>query len=99
MATNVRSGYPLAAALTKTEASVRPGLLAALRVGEEHDGLVAELSAFARRTRRFTASKFLRAIGRSPEAREFAAALARLLRDHRLTVREVRAAGQVAADG
>ena len=99
MATNVRSGYPLEAALAKTGASVRPGLRTALGVGEEHDCLVAELSAFAGRTRRFTASKFLRAIGRSPEASEFAAALARLLREHRLTVREVRAAGQVAADG
>ena len=96
MATYVRSGYSIEAALVKTGATVRPGLLAALRVGENHSCLVEELSSFASRTSRFTPETFLRAIGRSEEARDFAAALSRLLRDHRLTLREVEAAGQVA---
>ncbi len=83
----------------KTNANVRPALLETLRVGEEHGCLAESLSSFARRTRGFTAGRFLKAIGRSPHATEFAATLARLLRDQRLSVEAVLAAGQSAADG
>jgi type II secretory pathway component PulF len=74
-------------------------LLVALRTGEEHDCLDEALSAFVRRTGNLTAKTFYRKIGRSPEAIQFAASLAALLRDHRLTVREIRAAGRIAAGG
>jgi type II secretory pathway component PulF len=99
MATGVRSGYSLETALSRTGAGVSPGLLAALRVGEELGCLGEELSAFAARHRSASPARFLRAIGRSPEATRFAAALARLLREHRLTVRVVRAAGLIAGAG
>ncbi len=99
MASHVRSGYPLGTALERTGAGVQPGLIACLRVGEERGCLVEELESFARRTARFTMRKYHRAIGRRPEAVDFAAALARLLRDHHLTVRAIRDAGQLSTDG
>jgi type II secretory pathway component PulF len=99
MGIHVRSGYPLEAALAKTGVGVQPSLLVALRTGEEHDCLDEALAAFVSRTGKLTAKTFYRKIGRSPEAIRFAAALAALLRDHRLTVREIRAAGRIAAGG
>jgi type II secretory pathway component PulF len=97
MAIQVRSGYPLDQALEKTRARVSAGLPAALRVGEEHGCLANELGAFARKTSGFTRKRYFRAIGRGDEAIDFAAALGRLLQDQRLTVRAVRAAGDVSA--
>ena len=99
MAINIRSGYPVAEALARTGVRVRQGLLSALRVGEEHGFFDDALASFARRTGLISTRKFHRAIGRSPHAVEFAAALARLLERERLTVRAVRAAGQIAANG
>ena len=99
MAMNIRSGYSLEAALEKTRAKVQVGLKAALKVGEEHGGLADELASFAERTRGFTARRYFLAIGRKTEAIDFAAALGRLLRNERLTVHAVRAAGEVSANG
>lgn len=99
MVAYLRSGYSLEASLAKTHVGVQPALLVALRTGEEHNCLDVALSAFARRTGRLTAKTFSRKIGRSLEVIQFAAALAVLLRDHPMTVREVRAAGKVAAGG
>ena len=99
MAANIRAGYPLDVALERTGAIVRPGLLAALRVGQEHGNVVEELKAFAARIGRLSPESYARAIGRSREAKVFAAALARLLREERLTVKVVASAGEVAADG
>lgn len=96
---HVRSGYTIEASLAKTGVRVAPRLRAALKVGQEHGGLAEELAAFARSYRRLSSRAFQRAIGRSPEAVRFAGALARLLRGERLTVRVVRAAGEIATGG
>jgi type II secretory pathway component PulF len=96
MAKHVRSGYPLSTALTKTGARVQHGLLVALRTGEEHNCLDEALSAFVKRTGVYSERMFHRSIGRSAEAIRFAAALAGLLRNHPLTVREILTAGRIA---
>lgn len=99
MAEHLRSGYTLEASLAKTGVRVSPRLRAALRVGQEHGRLAGELAAFTRGDRRAAPRAFHRAIGRSEAAARFAAALARLLRGGRLTVRVVRDAGELAAGG
>jgi len=95
----VRGGDSLAESLTMSGAWVDPGLRAALQVGEEQGGLDRELIAFARGLVADAPRRFRRAVGRSPRAVAFAAALARRLDQHRLTVEVVRAAGLVAAAG
>ena len=97
MGSQLSAGDPLAGSLRTTGAWVDRGLLAALEVGEEYGCLGEELAAFARRDRGFSVDRYRRAIGRRPEATRFAAALARLLRDHGLTARVVHAAGLVSA--
>jgi len=99
MQRSVEEGYPLASSLSMAGASVGPGLLAALRVGEEEGGLARELIAFARRAVPDAPRRFRRAVGRSTRAMAFAEALARRLAEHHLDVDAVRAAGLVAAAG
>jgi type II secretory pathway component PulF len=99
MRLHTRSGYGLAAALAKTRARVKPQLLAALEVGEEHGSLVEELFAFAHGLCPDAAQLLRQTVGRRAEATRFAAALARLLREHGLTVQTVMAAGNLAAAG
>ena len=95
----VEGGYPLASSLSMAGAWVVPGLLAALRVGEEQGGLGRELIAFARKILPDAPRRFRRAVGRSARAMAFAEALARRLAEHHLDVDAVRAAGLVAAAG
>lgn len=92
-----RQGYPLAISLEKTWAKVLPGLLNALRVGEESGCLAGELSAFARRNDPKPELRLARAVGRSRDVMEFAACLARLLEDQRLHPSLVKDAGRIAA--
>jgi type II secretory pathway component PulF len=99
MAVQVRSGYPLDTALARSGIRPPSGLMASLKVGEQHGQLADEMGAFARRTRGFSSRRFFQAIGRTDEAIDFAAALARLLVEQRLTVTMVRAAGEVSAAG
>ncbi len=99
MATNLRAGYPLGVSLSKTGVRACPGLLAALEVGEERGGLVEELDAYVRKSRSFSNARFWKAIGRSPEAVQFAAVLARRLRERGLTVQEVLDSGKIAGTG
>jgi hypothetical protein len=87
-------GDSLAESLGMTRAPVDPRLIAALRAGEEHGGLAREVFAFARRAPGFSAESFRKAVGRSPEANQWAYVLARLLRDHGLTWPVIVAAGR-----
>lgn len=96
MAANCRIGYSLTQSLARTGVAVGRELLAALTVGEERGDLPGALAAFARR-REGVSRRLAAAVGRGPEVTRFAAALARLLREHRLTVRLVEDAGRLAA--
>lgn len=91
------AGYSLAQSLKKSGAWVEPGLLVALEAGEEYGRLVEELSSFARELEPGVTRLLHQAAGRRPEATRFAAALARLLRDHRLCLELVEVAGRLAA--
>jgi type II secretory pathway component PulF len=97
MATHCRSGYTLAASLNRTGAAVGGELLAALEVGEERGGLADELAAFALRFDPRPGPRLAAALGRSQEVTRFAAVLARLLAEHKLTVRLVEDAARLAA--
>jgi type II secretory pathway component PulF len=97
MITHIRSGVTLAESLRRTGVGVTGELLAALAVGEERGDLPGSLSGFARRCGGDPGRRLAIAVGRRPEATHFAAALARLLRDQRLTVGLVEDAARLAA--
>jgi type II secretory pathway component PulF len=97
MAADCRVGYSLAESLSRTKVSVGVELLAALAVGEERGDLADSLSAYARSCDPHAPLRLAAALGRHPEVTRFAAALARLLRDRRLTVYLIEDAGRLAA--
>ena len=99
MRQDVRAGHPLAASLARTGAKVDARLLAALEVGEEHGCVAGELTAFARQLHPRPTAWLNRRLGRPEESVRFAAALARLLTDRRLTPALIEDAGRVAAGG
>jgi len=92
---DLRAGYPLGASMRRSRGWVDRGLLAALEIGEEYGCLTDELLAFVRQDRWFTPTRYRKAIGRRTETANFAAALARLLREHSLTGSLVFAAGRL----
>ncbi len=94
-----RAGYALASSARKTGVRLLPGLLSAFESGETHGCLAEELAAFARSLHPDPRRALCQAMRRSAEAERFAAALARLLRDRRLTLDVVESAGRVAAAG
>lgn len=96
-ATNCRGGYPLAQALARTGLAVSGELLAALDAGGARGAPAEHLSAFAARCHPRPAARLAVALGRPPEAGRFAAALARLLAEHPLTVGLIGDAGRLAA--
>jgi len=83
--------------MVKSGARVSDELLASLDVGEESGCLPERLSTFASWHDPEIAAFLARAVGRPPETTRFAAALAKLLIDHRLTLRLVRDAGSLVA--
>ena len=97
MVVNCRSGYTLAQSLARTGVAVRGELLAALAVGEERGDLPGSLAAFACQCHPRPGPQLALAVGRPPEVTRFAAALARLLRDRRLTVLLIEDAARLAA--
>lgn len=99
MARQVRTGETLEAGLLITGVRGTEGLLVALQVGEDHECLAEELFAFARRFDPQVKNRLNRRLGRSKEAIQFAAALARFLRSHPLTVEAIENAGRLAASG
>jgi type II secretory pathway component PulF len=92
---DLRAGYSLGASMRRSRGWVDRGLLAALEIGQEYDCLTVELLAFVRQDRWFTSARYRKAIGRRTETANFAAALARLLREHSLTGSLVLAAGRL----
>ncbi len=99
MHAGVREGRRLGESLTRSRAWVSRALPDALEVGEEFGCLTEAMSAFVRQVRTFTGRRFRKAIGRRPEAARFAAALATLLRDHRLNPKVIRAAVLLSGGG
>lgn len=100
MTKDVRSnGYSLEQALKKTRARVRPGLLEALRVGQERGVLAQELHAFAQSLHRHATRRTARALWRSHAAMRFAQVLCRQLQHERLTPSLIADAGRIAAAG
>lgn len=97
MAANCRVGYTLLESLARTGVVVSDELLAALAVGEERGDLSGSLAAFARRGGARPGARLAAAVRRRPEATRFAAALARLLQNRRLTVGLVKDAARLAA--
>lgn len=97
MASNVRSGSTMAESLRRTGVGVGGELLAAFAVGEERGDLPGSLAWFARRRGGDPGRRLAIAVRRRPEATRFAASLARLLRDQRLTVGLVEDAARLAA--
>jgi type II secretory pathway component PulF len=97
MAGNCRIGYCLEASLTRTGAAVGGELLAALRVGQDQGCLAERLAAFARCCDPCAANRLAAAVGRREEVRRFAATLAALLVDRRLTIELIRDAAEAAA--
>jgi type II secretory pathway component PulF len=97
MAGNCRIGYSLETSLTRTRVAVGGGLLAALRVGQDQGCLIEQLSAFARRCDPHSAHRLGVAVGRRDDVRHFAAALAGLLVDRRLTIELIQDAAEAAA--
>jgi type II secretory pathway component PulF len=97
MAANCRVGYTLADSLSRTGAAVGGELLAALDVGEERGDLPGSLAVFACQCGPRPGARLAAAVGQRPEATRFAAALARLLGDRRLTVGLVEEAARLAA--
>lgn len=98
MASHCRAGYSIEASLKKTGAIVADALLSALRIGEYHGCLARNLSVFAHRTIPRVEEQLARAVGRPPEATRFAAALADLLTDRRLTTDLIQDAAALAAE-
>lgn len=96
---HVMSGFPLEKSLSATGLRVDAALPAALRVGQARGCLAQELSQFARRLHADPVAAVTRAVGRSREATRFAAALARLTREHPLNLPVIREAGEIAAEG
>lgn len=97
MATHCRAGHTLADALRRTGIRVSGELLAALAIGEQRGDLAGALAGFARQSLGDPRRRLANAVHRRPEAIRFAAALARWLRDQRLTVELVEDAGRLAA--
>jgi type II secretory pathway component PulF len=97
MTCHCRTGYSLEASLAKTRIAVGRDLLGAIRVGEEHGCLSKQLAAFGRRRHANPAECLAAAIGRPTEVSLFAAALADLLSDRKLTLWLVQDAALLAA--
>ncbi|OWK45009.1 type II secretion system F family protein [Fimbriiglobus ruber] len=94
-----QTGKSLADSLSQTNVRVAGGLLTALEVGEERGCLAEQLAAFARWHDPQAGARLAAEVGRSPGAARFAAALATLLSDRRLTVSLVEDAGRLAGGG
>jgi type II secretory pathway component PulF len=95
----IENGQCVHAAFKKAKPRVSANLLEAMRVGEERGQLGVELRAIARRLSHRVCQQQERWAGRSKEAIQFAGALSRLVKDHRLTVNAVDDAAKIAAAG
>ena len=97
MGVNCRQGYTLSISLSKSGVRTARQFRAALEVGETRGHLAEELSAFARYRDQQAPSRLAASLGRSTNVTQFAAALARLLVNERLTVTVIADASRLAA--